>query len=508
MREKRVTVARPAITQRLERRRMLAVAGNAVLLADGFGGVQADAGQWYVPPWSPATFIGTRTQLRVQPNELPVASDGALHLRFDTHNPSALVPGDSFYGQEIISNSSFARGSGLVVEFRARIHQPMPGGIVIGAFLYAGGALSHDEIDFEMLSNDLVSGANYIRTNSYSAEPQGEGHPQTATLPGFSLADYHVYRIEWLPGQVRWLVDDTLVRTETAVVPAGDMSLYLNTWGPGPEWPAGYDAGLNPVSEAAQNATYYADFDWITVSQGAPVPLVIDGTAGNDDVGVTASDGILTANVGGESADYALSGIGTITVNLLAGDDTLVVGGGVPKVVAYGGDGNDTMSGGDGNDTMFAGAGNDLLYGGVGHDALRGEDGNDTVYGELGDDRLYGDKGLDLLYGGDGADRLDGGTGNDTLLGGRNQDVLMGMAGYDLLSGEDGKDTLLGGDQKDTLNGGNGWDSMDGGLGDDDFYAIDATMYADTVVGGGGNDLAHVNAMLDVVSGVTTILYA
>lgn len=235
-------------------------------------------------------------------------------------------------------------------------------------------------------------------------------------------------------------------------------------------------------------------------------PLVINATSGNDVVALSASGANLVVTINGVPTSYPLAKQSSITVNLLGGADTLTVGTGVPQIVAYGGDGNDTMTGGDGNDTMFAGAGNDVLHGGAGHDALRGEDGNDTLYGELGDDRLYGDKGYDYLAGGDGADRLDGGTGNDTLYGGLNQDSLLGMAGYDKLYGEDGKDTLDGGDQDDTLDGGNGWDSLIGGTGNDILFAIDTTAYSDTLLGGGGTDTAHVDTN-DILTGITTVLY-
>lgn len=245
-----------------------------------------------------------------------------------------------------------------------------------------------------------------------------------------------------------------------------------------------------------------------TVTNGV---LVVSGS-GADDVATIISNGTTyVVTINGQSQSFATAGITGIVVSLGAGNDLFSVGAGMPNMVIYGGDGNDTLSGGAGNDTLFGGAGNDSLVGGDGHDAIRGEDGNDTIWGQAGDDRLYGDKGFDLIYGGDGNDLMDGGTGSDTMYGGRNADYMTGAAGNDAIYGEDGKDALFGGDGNNTLDGGNGNDSLVGGANNDVIYAIDPSStiaYNDTVIGGGGTDTAHVNAVLDSASGIASLLYA
>ena len=98
--------------------------------SDDFGGPSLDTDKMASPGMDTpdgATFLG-RTQLRVSqtlPLPLPPLSNGAVRLPLSTYNPSALVPGDSFYGSEVISNATFQIGSGLVIEVRARFAAPI-----------------------------------------------------------------------------------------------------------------------------------------------------------------------------------------------------------------------------------------------------------------------------------------------------------------------------------------------------------------------------------------------
>src|SRR5262245_3829943 len=66
-----------------------------VLVRDDFEAAALDTSVWLTPE-GPGTFFG-RTQIR-PPSEPPKTSGGALHLAVDTFNPTALRPGDSFWG--------------------------------------------------------------------------------------------------------------------------------------------------------------------------------------------------------------------------------------------------------------------------------------------------------------------------------------------------------------------------------------------------------------------------
>src|SRR3954451_1446437 len=86
-----------------------------VLLHDDFNGNSLDAALWRIPDPGPASFLG-RTQLRV--STLPDVSGGVARLRLDSHNPTALTPGDSFFGSEIITRQLFDRNVKISAEAR------------------------------------------------------------------------------------------------------------------------------------------------------------------------------------------------------------------------------------------------------------------------------------------------------------------------------------------------------------------------------------------------------
>ena len=181
---------------------------------------------------------------------------------------------------------------------------------------------------------------------------------------------------------------------------------------------------------------------------------VVDGTSGNDSMGLGYTDGqgdqITNTN------DDILAGAGNDTVFAAGGNDLI-----------NGGDGNDSIDGGDGNDRALGGLGNDTLLGSAGNDTLEGQGGNDALFGGAGADQLSGDIGDDTLDGAGGTDTVTGGDGADSLYGGSNADQIFGGAGADALIGGDGNDSLFGGTEGDTLDGGGGNDTLDGGDGND-----------------------------------------
>jgi Ca2+-binding RTX toxin-like protein len=118
-------------------------------------------------------------------------------------------------------------------------------------------------------------------------------------------------------------------------------------------------------------------------------------------------------------------------------------------IVAFGGNGNDTISlgnavlppaqlfGGNGNDVLTGGSGADQLFGGNGNDTLNGGDGNDILDGGNGNDTVVGGKGNDVAFLGNGNDTFiwNPGDGNDVVEGGRGFDTL-DFRGADRPAGE------------------------------------------------------------------------
>ena len=237
-----------------------------LLLSDDFTGTVVDGSKWHIPTWvsaSDGTFVG-QTQFRCSQNsQLPAASNGNGLIALNTYNPT----GSSFYGTDLISNQSFALGQGVAVTVRAKIASSVPPGIVGGIFLYAPPTTSnntlHDEIDFEILSNDLTN----IHTNIYGNEPLGVGHPASHAYPSGSATDYHNYQIQWLPDRVSWYIDDTLIRTVTTTspIPSGPMYVHLNMWVPGSDFTSAYDPSLHWTTYSSSNQTFLMYVDSVTV---------------------------------------------------------------------------------------------------------------------------------------------------------------------------------------------------------------------------------------------------
>jgi len=205
--------------------------------------------------------------------------------------------------------------------------------------------------------------------------------------------------------------------------------------------------------------------------------------------------------------------------------------------------GNDNLVGTFGNETLIGLAGNDALDGGAGTDTANyasatsavtvnlatglatGGAGSDTlvnienVTGSAYSDSLTGNSAGNILDGGPGADSMAGGSGNDTyvvdntgdvvtesLLAGTDT-VLTTLATYSIASlgnveritfqgagnfsgtGNASSNVITGGSDDDQLDGGSGNDSLVGGAGDDWFdYNPLQREGNDTFVGGEGDD--------------------
>lgn len=249
-----------------------------VLLHDDFDGVALDTALWTIPT-GPGSFFG-RTQIR-PPGDPPLLVGGVARLRLDSHNPSALVPGDSFLGAEIDTVEAFAPepdGTGIRFSARLRLVGPISGGLVgaLFSFAFLPAIPGHDEIDFELLSNDVVAGQNRVLTNVFDdADFSQPGAPLFAVRPGLDLTRFHEYAVSWYTDRVIWSVDGSDVRVETEGIPDAPQSVRLNLWAPDASFALAYDAALVPAAEAAQNETWFLEVDEVEVARlpaAAPAP--------------------------------------------------------------------------------------------------------------------------------------------------------------------------------------------------------------------------------------------
>lgn len=322
---------------------------TSTLFVDDFHNAQFYKTNWDYNHWRQTdnpSFLG-RTQMQ---QKLPEIVNGELRLRVDTW-----LDGKAFSGDEAITKKKFniSKG-GVAFETTAHFDMANAKGLVGGMFPFGiTTGKSKNEIDWEGLSNQYTAKVNQIQTNVYANAPPGQGSVKFVNVPG-SMAQNHVYRIEWLKGEVRWLIDGKLVRTEkTKVPPNGDVQMHLNFWAPDKGWKNAYSDTLKPAASADQSKKYFFYVDKVSVTQ-------------------------LATAYGNEKA------------NLLTGSAS--------------------------NEWLRGHAGDDDIKGGIGNDTLLGNRGKDTLLGEDGDDTLAGGKGADILSGGGGNDVLKGRVGQDTFV--------------------------------------------------------------------------------------------
>jgi Ca2+-binding RTX toxin-like protein len=141
-----------------------------------------------------------------------------------------------------------------------------------------------------------------------------------------------------------------------------------------------------------------------TVRDGQPDNVIVNGTAGNDRIAVTASGTAVTVSGLPETVTLANVEPGdTLTIEGGSGNDVIdasAIPAGLVGLVIDGGAGNDTITGSAGNDVILAGDGNDTVIGGRGNDTAVLGNGNDTFTWNPGD----------------GSDVVEGGAGTDTLV--------------------------------------------------------------------------------------------
>ncbi|QDU87966.1 Glycosyl hydrolases family 16 [Pirellulimonas nuda] len=242
----------------------------------------------YRAPFGGEDFLG-RTQLRfVLPAEnvstlAPGSTDGKVAvLNLDTYNP--LAPGAAFFGTDLLTKANFARAGGLRWEGRMRFRDGVAAGLVGAGFLYDvqrqsppnSGTLVRDEIDHELLSNVAVGPnpdstfTNVWNDGAFTGPTAGGAGATINTAPisaSFDLTAFHNYRIDWLPNRVEYYIDNTLVRTETSVVPDDPMKSHFNLWAPASDFSAAYNASLQPTAVQANNQTYSLEIDYVQIER-------------------------------------------------------------------------------------------------------------------------------------------------------------------------------------------------------------------------------------------------
>ncbi len=133
------------------------------------------------------------------------------------------------------------------------------------------GDLVRDEIDHEMLSNEVVSGAQRSFTNYWDdgpfTGPGSGGSPQLNVVAGLDMTQFHDYRVDWLPNRIDWYIDDVPVRSVTTNVPNDPMNFRMNFWAPDMGFTQAYDANLMPAATAGANQTFELEIDRVQIDR-------------------------------------------------------------------------------------------------------------------------------------------------------------------------------------------------------------------------------------------------
>jgi len=234
-------------------------------------GPDVDRTVWTSPQWISPTdnpsFFG-QTAIRNQPDYgypfgcVPVQSNRA-QLVLSTWNP--LDPTNlSFLGSQISTIEKWGLASCNKVAFETLVRNPlgMPGGAVSSLFSYnllSATPFQHDEIDFEFASNYWQGSSEAVNTNVYIDNNTGIDEVVPTSV---DFTNPIKFMIVWSAVDIRWYINDTLVRTETQV-PQSDMSLTLNFWVPDSGWTWAYNANLLPTS--APGTQWLYEVEWANV---------------------------------------------------------------------------------------------------------------------------------------------------------------------------------------------------------------------------------------------------
>jgi len=284
----------------------------AIIFSDDFSANgPIDASKWtYNKDIGGSAFLPPFSWMR---QVLPQASGGVMRLELDTYNPDG---NNALIGSEAVSQMLFNVADGpIAFEAKLKYEQTQPG-IIGGFFTFAGPPATHDEIDFELMSNFF----NQVQTNVYINEPLGEGHYKMHPPPAISnlsLGEFHTYRFEWYPTMVIWKVDGTVIRSEN-VSPTKSMALHFNIWA---NDDPRVDGGIRPTTNQAQGKKFYLDVDDVLVEripEASPLSTAAANSAriisGTDQSEYFAGDHRDETMVGGGGDDVFEGGAGSDTV--------------------------------------------------------------------------------------------------------------------------------------------------------------------------------------------------
>jgi hypothetical protein len=184
------------------------------------------------------------------------------------------------------------------------------GGEVGAGFFY--GLLPdgyRDEIDNELLTNQIASGANQSETNVYVDAPfTSAGVPQFNPLPAGGVLDqFHTYTTVCYSNEIQFYTDGVLTQTYTGPIPTGAMQMMLNIWTPDSTWPAAYNSDIQATGDPAANQRLRMQVSDVEIDRiEKPIGSPVSGTPGIT-ITSTANGYASGTVVGVNPADYQVA---------------------------------------------------------------------------------------------------------------------------------------------------------------------------------------------------------
>jgi len=128
----------------------------------------------------------------------------------------------------------------LHASLRVRARVRGASGAVAGFFTFAD---DDNESDIEILTRDEVDMVRY--TNQPALTPDGDTVSESSVAPADlpSWTEFRTHRIDWLPKQSAWFLDEEQTATNTYSVPRIPSGLILNMWSDGGEWSGNMTVG-------------------------------------------------------------------------------------------------------------------------------------------------------------------------------------------------------------------------------------------------------------------------
>jgi beta-glucanase (GH16 family) len=197
--------------------------GWTLAWSDEFDGTALDTSKW-----SAVTNCGDKrnNELQCYMDANVRVSSGSLVLTLQRQSRS----GFSYTSGAVKTGTKFRASPSVRVEFRAKM--PIGGdGIWPALWLYPTNQWP-PEIDVLETVEDMRTVYQTYHWGTTQTHQQDSSGTSVS-----SPADWHVYAIEWTPGQIKWLVDDRVTKSHTGSdVTSTPMQLYANL-SCGGSWP-------------------------------------------------------------------------------------------------------------------------------------------------------------------------------------------------------------------------------------------------------------------------------